>query len=118
MLAKAKGPVVAATDYMKAFAEQMAEHGISLGKPKVDIDKLRGWKESIVGKLTGGLDGLAKGRKVQVVRGHAKFVSANMIEVTGDDGKVARVAFDQCCVAAGSEPLTLPFIPHDDPRVR
>ena len=67
--------------------------------------------------MTGGLDGLAKGRKVEVVRGFGKFTSANTVVVTDEDGKATTVSFDQCCIAAGSEPVTLPFIPHDDPRV-
>ncbi|MDT8329362.1 MAG: FAD-dependent oxidoreductase, partial [Roseovarius sp.] len=65
-------------------AEEMAHHGISFGKPKVDLDALRGWKDSVVGQLTGGLDGLAKARKVEVVRGTGKFTGANMIEVSGE----------------------------------
>lgn len=97
-------------------AEEMDHFGLSFGKPKLDIDKLRGWKDSVVGKLTGGLTGLAKARKVQVVEGKGAFVSANAIEVETADGKKT-VTFDQCIVAAGSEPITLPFVPHDDPRV-
>jgi dihydrolipoamide dehydrogenase len=97
-------------------AEEMGEHGISFAKPKVDIGALRGWKDSVVGKLTGGLEGLAKARKVKVVRGHGRFTGANVIAVEGDDG-VTKVSFDQCIIAAGSEPVTLPFVPHDDPRV-
>ncbi len=95
-------------------AEEMAHFGITLGKPKVDLDQLRSWKDSVVGKLTGGLDGLAKGRKVEVVRGYGKFTAANMVEVKDADGKVTKVSFDQCCIAAGSEPVSLPFIPEDD----
>jgi len=97
-------------------AEEMAEHGISFARPEVDIDKLRGWKDSVVKQLTGGLSGLAKGRKVQVLKGYGSFAGPNMIEVQGDEG-VTTVSFDQCIIAAGSEPVTLPFIPHDDPRV-
>ncbi len=97
-------------------AEEMDHFGISLGAPKIDLDKLRDWKDSVVGKLTGGLDGLSKARKVQVVRGYGTFAGANMIEVV-HEGKTTTVSFDQCCIAAGSEPVTLPFIPHDDPRV-
>ncbi|MEX0286089.1 MAG: dihydrolipoyl dehydrogenase [Paracoccaceae bacterium] len=97
-------------------AEEMGEHGVSFAKPKVDIDTLRGWKESVVKQLTGGLSGLAKGRKVQVVNGYGKFTGPNMIEVE-NDGETTTVSFDQCIIAAGSEPVTLPFIPHDDPRV-
>ena len=97
-------------------AEEMAHHGISFGKPKIDIDALRGWKDQVVGQLTGGLDGLAKARKVEVVRGTGKFTGPNMIEVAGEDGTTT-VSFDQCIIAAGSEVVKLPFIPHDDPRV-
>lgn len=97
-------------------AEEMGDHGVSFAKPKVDIKKLRTWKESVVNQLTGGLSGLAKGRKVQVVNGYGKFTGPNMIEVD-NDGEKSTVSFDQCIIAAGSEPVTLPFIPHDDPRV-
>ncbi|MEM9199708.1 MAG: biotin/lipoyl-containing protein, partial [Pseudomonadota bacterium] len=91
-------------------AEEMADHGISLGKPKIDLDSLRGWKDSVVGKLVGGLGGLAKQRKVTVVSGVGRFVSANMIAVTDAAGKTTHISFDQACIAAGSEPVTLPFI--------
>ena len=97
-------------------AEEMADHGVSFGKTKIDIDKLRGWKSSVVKQLTGGLAGLAKARKVTVVNGYGRFTGANMIEVQTDDG-VKTVSFDSCIIAAGSEPVKLPFIPHDDPRV-
>jgi dihydrolipoamide dehydrogenase len=97
-------------------AEEMAGHGIAFGTPSVDIDKLRGWKDSVVKQLTGGLSGLAKGRKVQVVTGYSRFTGSNMIEVD-QDGSTTTVSFDQAIIAAGSEPVTLPFIPHDDPRV-
>ncbi|MEN8656548.1 dihydrolipoyl dehydrogenase [Marivita sp.] len=97
-------------------AEEMSSHGISFGKPKIDLDELRDFKNSVVGQLTGGLSGLAKGRKVQVVQGYGTFTGPNMIEVIGDSGKT-NVSFDQCIIAAGSEPVNLPFIPHDDERV-
>ncbi len=97
-------------------AEDMAAHGVTFAKPKIDLDALRGWKDSVVGQLTGGLTGLAKGRKVTTVRGTGKFTGPNMIEVSGEDGSQT-VSFDQCIIAAGSEPVELPFIPHDDPRV-
>jgi dihydrolipoamide dehydrogenase len=97
-------------------AEEMASHGISFGKPKIDLDELRAFKNGVVGQLTGGLSGLAKGRKVQVVQGYGTFTGPNMIEVIGDSGKTT-VSFDQCIIAAGSEPVNLPFIPHDDDRV-
>src|SRR6056297_1318448 len=97
-------------------AEEMGSHGISFGKPKIDLDELRAFKDGVVKQLTGGLDGLSKGRKVQVVHGFGTFTGPNMIEVKGEDG-VKTVSFDQCIIAAGSEPVALPFIPHDDPRV-
>ncbi len=97
-------------------AEEMGGHGISFGKAKIDLDSLRSWKVSVVKQLTGGLSGLAKGRKVQIVNGYGKFTGSNMIEVDGPDGKKT-VSFDQCIIAAGSEPVTLPFIPHEDERV-
>ncbi len=97
-------------------AEEMEEHGVSFGKTKVDIDKLRGWKSSVVNQLTGGLSGLAKARKVTVVNGYGRFTGPNMIEVQ-QDGGVKTVSFDNCIIAAGSEPVKLPFIPHEDDRV-
>lgn len=97
-------------------AEEMGAHGVSFSKPKVNLDELRAFKNQVVGQLTGGLKGLSKGRKVEVVQGYGKFTGPNMIEVEGDDGKKT-VSFDQCIIAAGSEPVNLPFIPHDDERV-
>ncbi len=97
-------------------AEDMAAHGVTFAKPKIDLDALRGWKDSVVGQLTGGLAGLAKGRKVTTVRGVGSFTGPNMIEVAGADG-TKTVSFDKCIIAAGSEPVELPFIPHEDPRV-
>lgn len=99
-----------------AEAEDMGEHGITYAKPKVDIDTLRSWKEGVVNRLTGGLAGLAKQRKVQVVDGTGTFVGPNLISVSGENG-TKTVSFDQAIIAAGSEVVELPFIPHDDPRV-
>ena len=96
-----------------AESKEMAHNGVSFGPPSVDIDKLRGWKESVVKKLVGGLGGLAKARKVTVVTGVGRFASPNTLEVEG----AGTIGFDQAIIAAGSEPVTLPFIPHDDPRV-
>ena len=96
-------------------AEEMGHFGVKFAKPEVDVDGLRGWKESVVKKLTGGLSGLAKGRKVTVVEGVGTFTGPNAIRVEGKDG-AKTVSFDQCIIAAGSEPVKLPFIP-DDPRV-
>ncbi|MGH1577395.1 dihydrolipoyl dehydrogenase [Planktotalea sp.] len=97
-------------------AEDMGAHGVSFAKPKIDLDELRSFKDSVVGQLTGGLTGLAKARKVTTVKGTGKFTGPNMIEVV-EDGKVTTVSFDQCIIAAGSEPVHLPFLPHDDERV-
>lgn len=97
-------------------AEEMKAHGVTFGKPEFNLDEIRAFKDDVVGKLTGGLEGLAKGRKVTTVQGVGKFTGPNMIEVAGDDG-TRTVSFDQCIIAAGSEPVDLPFIPHDDPRV-
>jgi dihydrolipoamide dehydrogenase len=96
-------------------AHEMGAFGVSFGAPTIDLDKLRGWKNKVIGKLTGGLAGLAKQRKVEVVRGVAKFLSPHVIEVT-HEGKSERLRFEQCVIAAGSEPIVLPFLPND-PRV-
>ena len=97
-------------------AAEMDHFGVKFAKPEVDIDALRGWKDSVIKKLTGGLAGLAKGRKVTVVTGKGTFTGPNAIKVEGPEG-TKTVSFDQCVIAAGSEPVTLPFIPHEDPRV-
>jgi dihydrolipoamide dehydrogenase len=96
-------------------AAHMSKHGIEFGKPKIELDKLRGWKESVVGRLTKGLDGIAKQRKVKVLRGTAKFTGAHRLELDGPDGKQV-VGFKQCIIAAGSESVDLPDTP-DDPRI-
>ena len=93
-------------------ADELGEAGISFGEPKIDIDKVREWKNGVVGKLTGGLEGLAKQRKVQVVRGTGTFTGPNTI-----DGRATTVVgFEHCIIAAGSEAASLPFLP-DDPRI-
>lgn len=97
-------------------AKALAEHGIVFGEPKTDIDKIRLWKEKVITQLTGGLSGMAKMRKVNVVNGVAKFTSPTTIEVVGNDGQTT-VNFEHAIVAAGSRPIQLPFIPHDDPRI-
>jgi dihydrolipoyl dehydrogenase len=97
-------------------SHDMGAHGIAFGAPSIDVTKLRGWKDGIVKRLTGGLSGLAKQRKVTVVQGVGRFVSAHQVEVEGGGAKKV-VSFDQAIIAAGSEPVTLPFIPHDDKRV-
>ena len=101
----------------------MAQHGITFGAPKIEIDQLRGYKESVIAKLTGGLAGMAKARKVKVVRGLGKLLDANHVEVeltdgTGQDltGKKEVVRFQKAIIAAGSQPVKLPFLP-EDPRI-
>jgi dihydrolipoamide dehydrogenase len=98
-------------------AQDFSAHGIAFAAPQIDLDKLRGWKESVVKRLTGGLAGMAKQRKVTVVTGKGAFASPNTLEVTAEDGSKKTVSFDKAIIAAGSEPVTLPFIPHDDKRV-
>jgi dihydrolipoamide dehydrogenase len=96
-------------------AHDMSAHGISFGKPDIDLDKLRGWKENVVGQLTKGLTGLARQRNVTVVQGYGRFVSENELEIE-HDGEKRRLGFEQCIIAAGSEPAMLPDLP-DDPRI-
>ena len=94
-----------------AEAGEAAGFGVEFGDPSIDLDKLRNWKDEVVGKLTGGLDGLAKQRKVNVVRGTARFISDHAVEVDGEE-----VEFDHCVIAAGSRSIELPGLP-DDARV-
>jgi dihydrolipoamide dehydrogenase len=96
-------------------AQEMAECGIRFGEPDIDSGALRDWKNKVVGRLTGGLEGLAKQRKVNVVRGTGAFLSPHHIEVTDGDEKQV-VAFEQCIIAAGSEAVTIPGWP-EDPRI-
>ncbi|MCP1726248.1 dihydrolipoamide dehydrogenase [Natronospira proteinivora] len=97
-------------------AAYMADHGVDFGKPKIDRDKLRNWKNQVVGKLTGGLAGLAKKRKVEVVTGAGRFADDHHVMVE-KEGKETAIHFDKAVIAVGSQPVKLPFIPHDDPRV-
>ncbi len=91
--------------------------GIDFGTPKIDLDKLRGHKDKVVGKLTGGLAQLAKQRKVKIIHGYGRFTSPNTIEVTASDDTRTVVGFENCIIAAGSRVTKLPFVPWDDPRV-
>src|SRR4051794_38282782 len=100
---------------MLAEAEEARGQGITFGEPQIDIDGLRGWKDSVVDRLTNGLGGLAKQRKVDVVRGRAKFAGPNILNVEGADGRTT-VSFDRCIIAAGSSATRLPGLP-DDPRL-
>lgn len=96
-------------------AAEGAAHGVSFGPPRIDLDAIRDWKNGVVGKLTGGLSGLARRRKVQVIEATARFTGPNEAELTGKDG-VRRIRFDQAIIAVGSSPVRLPFLP-DDPRI-
>ncbi|HEV2607681.1 MAG TPA: dihydrolipoyl dehydrogenase, partial [Xanthomonadaceae bacterium] len=97
-------------------AAHAADFGVTFGKPTIALDALRDYKTKVVGKLTGGLAGMCKQRKVRVATGVGKFVSANEIEVDGSDGNKF-VRFEQCIIAAGSQALKLPGFPWDDPRL-
>ncbi|MBE2893792.1 dihydrolipoyl dehydrogenase [Spirabiliibacterium falconis] len=97
-------------------AKALAQHGIVFGEPKTDVEKIRGWKEKVISQLTGGLAGMAKMRKVQVVNGYGKFSGPNTIIVAGEKEDVT-IKFDNAIIAAGSRPIQLPFIPHEDPRI-
>jgi len=94
-------------------AAKMAEHGITFGKPEIDLTKLRAFKDGVAGKLTGGLAGMAKARKVTVVTGVGAFVGPNHIEVQGKDGKQV-IQFASAVIAAGSQSVKLPFAPEDE----
>ena len=101
----------------------MADLGVDFGAPMVNIDKLRGHKDKVIGKLTGGLAAMAKMRKVTVVRGYGAFVGANHVEVEETSGSAQEktgakkvIAFKNAIIAAGSQAVRLPFMP-DDPRV-
>ena len=93
------------------------DFGVEFGAPTITLDKLRGYKEKVVTQLTKGLAGMAKQRKVRTVQGLATFVSANELEIVGDDGKTQLLRFEQCIIAAGSQAVKLPNFPWDDKRV-
>ena len=98
-------------------AAHASDYGVDFGKPKINIDTLRSYKDKVVGQLTKGLAGMAKQRKVRVVQGTAKFVSANELEIVDAEGKTQLLRFAHCIIAAGSQPVKLPSFPWDDPRV-
>lgn len=96
-------------------AEETEHHGLSFGKPSIDLDKLRNWKANdVVGKLTGGLAQMAKARGVTVVSGVGKFTGQNQIAVTAADGKVTLVGFENAIIAAGSQATKFPGAPEDE----
>ncbi len=97
-------------------AKHAADYGVSFGEAKIDLAKLRTHKEKVVGTLTSGLSGMAKQRKVQTVMGTAKFISPNQLEIETATGKQV-LGFQQCIIAAGSQPVKLPGFPWEDPRI-
>lgn len=96
-------------------AKEVSEFGIEFAKPKIDLDKLRSWKNKVLGQLTGGLKGLAKQRKVEVVHGNGCFISPNQLSVTSDSGETL-IGFKHAIIAAGSQAAKVPVFP-DDPRI-
>lgn len=97
-------------------AKMMGSHGVTFAAPQIDLDQIRNHKEKVIGQLTQGLGGMAKMRKVKVVNGYGKFTGPNTIVVEGEGGNTT-INFDNAIIAAGSRPIQLPFIPHEDPRV-
>ena len=97
-------------------AAAMADHGVVFGDPEIDIDKLRGWKEQVVGQLTGGLASMAKQRGVTIVQGDGTFSAAHEISIGTEKGE-RKVSFARAIIAAGSQAFKLPGLPWDDPRV-
>jgi len=97
-------------------AEELAQHGVSFGKPALDIDKIRAWKQSVTKTLNDGLAGLVKQRKVKLIQGKGQFTSPETIAVTSETGTVT-VQFEQAIIAAGSQPTKIPVFPNDDPRL-
>lgn len=97
-------------------SEKITNHGVSFGKPKIDIEKIRNYKANVIKKLTDGLSAMAKLRKVKIIKGEAEFVNKSKISVK-TDAKNLEIEFEKCIIAVGSSPIKLPFIPHEDPRV-
>lgn len=95
-------------------AHHASSNGISFSSPKVELDKLRGWKDGVVKKLTSGLNMLAKQRKVTVIQGEGKFIDSHSMEIKKNDGSIETVKFENAIIAVGSRPVKLPFLPDDD----
>ncbi|MCP4454847.1 MAG: dihydrolipoyl dehydrogenase [Planctomycetes bacterium] len=97
-------------------AKALAAHGITVEGIKIDLDKLRSFKDSVIKKLTGGLGQLTKQRKIKLIQGKAQFVDAHNVTVTGPDGKSENVSFDYAVIATGSIPTKIPVWP-ESPRI-
>ena len=98
-------------------AKHASKNGVYFAEPRIDLDEVRAGKEAVVAKLTGGRAGMAKQRKVTVVEGLAAFIDPHTLVARDRDGKPTTIKFDNAIIAAGSRPIQLPFIPHEDPRV-
>jgi len=97
-------------------AKALSSHGVNFGDPKIDLPKVREWKEKVIGQLTSGLGSMAKLRKCQIIDGIGKFNGPNTLLVKSNKG-TSTITFENAIIAAGSKPIQLPFIPHDDPRI-
>ncbi|UCH41785.1 MAG: dihydrolipoyl dehydrogenase [Gammaproteobacteria bacterium] len=97
-------------------AEHMKANGVTFAKPKIDLKGINAFKDKVVGKLTGGLSGLARQRKVTVVHGVGQFVDQNTMQVD-NNGETTRIRFENCIIAAGSQATEIPPFPNDDPRL-
>jgi dihydrolipoamide dehydrogenase len=97
-------------------ADEMSKHGVTFGKPDIDIEKVAGFKNKVISQLTGGLANLAKQRKVKIINGYGKFTSATTMAITGADGTTT-LSFDNAIIAAGSSVMRIPGFPYDDPRL-
>jgi len=98
-------------------AEHSSDWGIEFGKPKIDLDKLREWKNKVVGKLVGGLGQLSKQRKIDYVQGRAVFLDSNTLEIEKNDGETINLSFDHAVIATGSRPAVIPGIPDGSDRI-
>ena len=97
-------------------SKELSNNGIYFSNPKIDIDKIRTWKEKVVSKLTNGLNVMSTDRKVKVIKGYGKFTGTNTIKVENKN-EITNITFENAIIAAGSRPIQLPFIPYEDPRI-
>lgn len=100
-----------------AEVEELRDSGVDFAPPAINVDKVRAWKDDVAGKGAKGIAGLARQRKVAVIQGAGKFESPRVMAVTGSDGAVTRVSFNQCIIAAGSSVARIPGLPYEDPRL-
>ena len=100
---------------VKEEAEHISAHGLTFAEPTIDLEKIAAYKNGVVKKLTDGLGAMSKMRNVTVVQGTALFVDKNTVQVSGNED--VTITFENAIIAAGSRPIKLPFIPHEDPRI-